>query len=43
VLVEALVPQTTVEAFHKAILHRFTGSDVVPFDGMLLLLGQDGV
>ena len=36
-LVEALIPQTAVEAFDKAILHRFTRRDVVPFDATLLL------
>jgi hypothetical protein len=39
VLVEALVTQSAVEAFHEPILHRFAGRDVVPFDVMLLLSG----
>src|ERR1051325_5890330 len=39
VLVEALVTQASVEAFHEAILHRFAGRDVVPFDAVLLLPG----
>jgi hypothetical protein len=43
VLVKALVPQAAVEVLHEAILHRFAGCDVVPFDGMLLLPGQDRV
>ena len=43
VLVEALVAQPAVEALHEAILHRFTRRDVVPFDLVLLLPGQDGV
>jgi len=38
VLVEALVKQAAVEA-NKAILHRFSGHDVVPFNFMLLLPG----
>ena len=38
VLVEALVKQAAVEA-NKAILHRFSGRDVVPFNVMLLLPG----
>ena len=43
VLVEALVPQAAIEAFHEAILHRFARRDVVPFDGMLLLPSQDSI
>ena len=43
VLVEAFVAQAAVEAFDKAILHRFARCDVVPFDATLLLPGQDGV
>jgi hypothetical protein len=43
VLVEALVTQSAVEALHEAILHRFAGRNVVPFDITLLLPGQDGV
>ena len=42
-LVEALVTQSAAEAFHEPILHRFAGGDVVPFDVMLLLPGQDGI
>src|SRR5262245_40853691 len=43
VLVEALVAQPSVEALHKAVLHRFTRRDVVPFDVVFLLPGQDSV
>ena len=43
VLVEALVAQPAVEALNKAILHRFARCNVVPFDVVLLLPGQDGV
>ena len=43
VLVEALVAQPTAEALDEAILHRFAGCDVVPFDGVFLLRGQDGI
>ena len=43
VLVEAFVAQPAVEALDEAILHRFAGCDVVPFDVMLLLPAQDGV
>src|SRR6266478_10033295 len=43
VLVEALVTQTAVEALYEAILHRFAGRDVVPFDTVVLLPAQDRV
>jgi hypothetical protein len=43
VLVEALVAQSAVEALDEAILHRFARRDVVPFDTVLLLPGQEGV
>ena len=43
VFVEAFVPQTPVEALHEAVLHRFAGSDVVPFDLAILLPLQHGV
>jgi hypothetical protein len=42
-LAEAFVPQTAIEAFHEAVLHRFSGGDVVQFDASLLLPLQDGV
>ena len=41
-LVEKLVAHAAVEGFDVAILHRLAGSDVVPFDRVLLLPGQDG-
>lgn len=42
-LVEALVAQTAVEAFHEAVLHGFARRDVVPLDLPFLLPSQDGV
>ena len=42
-LVEALVPQSAVEALDEAILHRLARCDVVPFDAVLLLPSKDGV
>lgn len=41
VLVEAFVQQTTVEALDEAVLHRFAGRDVVPFDLSVLLPRED--
>jgi len=43
VLVEALVPQPSVEAFHEAVLHRLAGRDVMPFDLPLFLPCEHGV
>lgn len=43
VLVEALVPQAAIEAFHEAVLHRLSRRDVVPLDVALLLPLQDRV
>ena len=43
VLVQALVPQTAVEAFHEAVLHRLARRDVVPFDLAVLLPFEHGV
>lgn len=43
VLVEAFVPQMTVEVLDEAVLHRFAGRDVVPFDLSVLLPSQDRV
>jgi hypothetical protein len=37
VLVEAFVPQASVEALNEAILHRFARRDVMSFDDVLLL------
>ena len=42
VLVQAFVAETTVEAFHEGVLHRFARRDVVPFDAGVLLPLQDG-
>ena len=42
-LVEALVPQTAVEALHDPVLLRLARRDVVPFDPAFLLPAQDGV
>jgi hypothetical protein len=41
-LVEAFVPQATVEALHEAVLHRLARRDVVPLDPSLLRPAQDG-
>ena len=43
VLVQALVPQAAVEAFHEAVLHRLSRSNVVPLDLAILLPFQNGV
>lgn len=43
VLVETLVSQAPIEAFDKAILHRFAWGDVVPFDATVLLPFEHGV
>lgn len=40
--IEALVAQVAIEAFHKAVLHRLAGCDVVPFDVSILTSFQDG-
>ena len=42
-LVQALVPQPAVEAFHEAVLHRFSGRNVMPFDVAVLLPGEHGI
>jgi hypothetical protein len=41
--VEALIAQAAVEAFDKAILHRFAGCDVVPFHTVLLPPSQNSI
>lgn len=41
--IQAFIPQPAIEALHKAILHRLSGHDVVPFDLTLLLPLQHGV
>lgn len=43
VLVEALIPEPTVERLNEAILHRLVRRDVVPFHLTLFLPGQDSV
>ena len=40
-LVEAFVAQPAVKGFHKSVLHRLAGCDVVPFDADLLAPPQD--
>ena len=34
-LVQKLVTHAAIEAFHEAVLHRFAGGDVMPFDPAL--------
>jgi len=41
-LVEALVPQASVEALDEAVLHRLVRSDIVPLDFALRRRAQDG-
>src|SRR5947209_12854772 len=41
VLVEAFVAEATIEALDEAILHRLARSNVVPFNGVILLPLQD--
>ena len=43
VLVEALVAKAPIEALDEAILHGFSGRDVMPFDPAILLPFEDGV
>jgi hypothetical protein len=43
VLVQALVSQSSIEAFDEAILHWLARGNVVPFDLPVLLLRQHGV
>jgi len=40
-LVQAFIPQPTVEAFHESILLRLAGCDVVPLDAPVLGPLQD--
>jgi len=42
-LVEELVAHPTVEGFDVAVLHRFAGRDVVPFDLMIDCPAEDRV
>jgi hypothetical protein len=41
VLVKAFIAEAAVEALDEAILHRLARSDIVPFDGVILLPLQD--
>ena len=41
-LIETLVAEAAVEALDKSALHRFAGSDVMPFDMGLLAPFEDG-
>ncbi len=41
-LVEALVPQPSEEAFHKGVLLRLAGRNLVPLDPAVLAPAQDG-
>lgn len=43
VLVQALVAQASVEAFHKAVLHRLSRRDVMPLDLAIFLPFEHGV
>ncbi len=43
VLVETLVAQVLVKTFDEAILHRLAGRNVVPFDVVFVLPGQDSI
>ena len=43
VLVEAFVPEPSVEALDEAVLHRFTRRDVVPFHLAILLPFEHGI
>ena len=41
--IQALIPQTTTKAFHKGVLGRLAGSDIVPIDAGVLAPLQDGM
>ena len=43
VLVQALVPEAAIEAFHKAVLHGLAWRDVVPLDLPVFLPFQNGI
>ena len=43
VFVQALVAQATIERFHKAILLRLAGRDVMPLDAGILAPGEHGM
>ena len=42
-LVQELIPQATIEAFNKGILHRLAGCDLVPANLGLISPAQNGV
>jgi len=42
-LVQAFVPQATIEAFDQAVLYRFSRRDVVPFHLAILLPLEHGI
>src|SRR6185369_4182113 len=42
-LIQQFIPQPTVEALDKGVLHGLTRRDVVPCDAVLIGPGQDGV
>lgn len=42
-LIEAFVAQPAIDAFDEAVLHRFAGRDLVPFDAPFILPLEDGV
>lgn len=43
VLVEAFITQTSIKAFHEAILRRLSRRNVMPLDGVILLPFKDGI
>ena len=43
VLVQTFVAQSAVEAFHKAVLHGPSWSDVVPFDKPFLFPAENSI
>ena len=43
VLIQAFVAQPSVEALDEAVLHWFSGCDVMPFDAALISPFEDGV
>ncbi len=43
VLVGAFVAHSAIESFHKTILHRLAGSDVVSLDLAVFLPLEDGI
>jgi hypothetical protein len=41
--IKALIPQTTIEAFDKAVLHWLARRDIVPIDKMVLAPPENGM